>query len=338
MSRFFSSSWQCNQQELRSHWWRSSGSWRATSVHQEDDENVVRAVDADAEGLADDFAFEVPQWNHWQSWSCGHGGIWPQWRRATNSDPPGWPGWETRQTQSMDVPVHRRADQVLRLFNWNIWQKFVHVDDEDWESHCYPQRMLGRNPAGRRDRQDGAVRLNKPARRVAATTRTAVRPGGTARSRAFPALPEVSCAKKGPSCLNQVRRISGCSPLDLWGMLVTRLSNRQLASVKMIGESDDEVFHGSMGNGRRPPCGAFLPGRFVEDMFGQCSRPSLFPLRPTTIRTTQRKAAVTGTRPIRRTSSPTCQSAAAREVVRETHVNLGHFSKVQCPPRGRCVT
>ena len=92
------------------------------------------------------------QWNWSGAWSSGQwppgseswGGSWTRqakpagpWK-ADYSDPPSWPGWAhfrqwrkavARWNDSTDVVMARRADKVMKLFDWELQSKFEHLSD-----------------------------------------------------------------------------------------------------------------------------------------------------------------------------------------------------------------
>ena len=92
------------------------------------------------------------QWNWSGTWSSGQwppdgeswGGSWTRpakpagpWK-ADYSDPPSWPGWAhfrqwrkavARWNDSTDVVMTRRADKVMKLFDWELQSKFEHLTD-----------------------------------------------------------------------------------------------------------------------------------------------------------------------------------------------------------------
>ena len=102
-----------------------------------------------------------------------------------------------------------------------------------------------RNPPGRRDAQrsqDGAVRLNKTARRDGATTRATTKkvvpPGSTAREVKLPTVAEGLIREEGAVTFGSLNAKAVADALRNW--TVTRSPSRQIAVVR-IGESDEQV-------------------------------------------------------------------------------------------------
>ena len=67
------------------------------------------------------------------------------------SDPPSWPGWSHRRqwslalkrwNKSTDLPVHRRAEKVLRTFGWEMQSDFEHISEDTLASHDYLEVIL----------------------------------------------------------------------------------------------------------------------------------------------------------------------------------------------------
>ena len=103
-------------------------------------------------------------WNHDQwgahDWSAGgwrgSDWQWDQWGSSFNTkpdmlDPPTWPGWSHRRlwiqairrwNKQTDIPLHRRADRVLRSLGWDLQSDFEHLDDEVLSSTLYLEAII----------------------------------------------------------------------------------------------------------------------------------------------------------------------------------------------------
>ena len=114
-------------------------------------------------------------WDTWSPWTTWHNRQWrdeprPDQHRPWNesyvkpdlSDPPAWPGWSHRRQWSLaikrwdkntDVPLHRRADKVLRSMGWEMQSDFEHLSEARLTASTYLEDILGiiDNKAGVRE-------------------------------------------------------------------------------------------------------------------------------------------------------------------------------------------
>ena len=103
-------------------------------------------------------------WNHGQwedrEWSArdwrGADWRWGQWGNSYNSkpdmiDPPTWPGWSHRRLwiqavrrwdKQTDIPLHKRADRILRSLGWDLQSDFEHLDEEVLSSSLYLDAII----------------------------------------------------------------------------------------------------------------------------------------------------------------------------------------------------
>ena len=204
------------------------------SVRQEDGEDLVSSFDADAEGPADDFALEVPRWNQWQSWGGGNGGTLPQWGRTDYSGPP-----EPLVEANGDALQHAHGNPspsqgqqslpALRLESWGR-------STERAES-CTTTRRA--EVSGRcTTRRDSAERRCDKARHDESSSSTRQR----SEKSSVPALQGVSCSKEPAQSEDAEAAADALRTLDLAGRPLTRSTNRHLAALTPVGESDEEAF------------------------------------------------------------------------------------------------
>ena len=107
------------------------------SLRDEDEAEAENTDAVDRDSVpADALALEIPQRHRWNSWTSN--------RASTRSRD--WPGWDhnrlrrrtvARWKNSTAILIHKRADKVLRLFDWKFRHKFEHVSDNDWDSTNY---------------------------------------------------------------------------------------------------------------------------------------------------------------------------------------------------------
>ena len=105
-------------------------------------------------------------WN-WQGsgWNAGNSGGW-SWNRSDSkpdyTDPPGWPGWNFRRhwvqavrrwDKLTDVPMHKRAERVLRSLGWEMMPDFDHIAESDLALPSYLENIISvlENKAGVRE-------------------------------------------------------------------------------------------------------------------------------------------------------------------------------------------
>ncbi len=111
------------------------------------------------------------QWDSSWNWGWSSGRDWSsskwEWDRSQNfkpdySDPPAWPGWTHRRywvtairrwDRSTDIPMHKRAEKVLRVLGWEMQADFEHLTESTLVSDRYLQEILRimDNKAGVRD-------------------------------------------------------------------------------------------------------------------------------------------------------------------------------------------
>jgi hypothetical protein len=66
-------------------------------------------------------------------------------------DPPTWPGWSHRRLwiqavrrwdKQTDIPLHKRADRILRSLGWDLQSDFEHLDEEVLSSSLYLDAII----------------------------------------------------------------------------------------------------------------------------------------------------------------------------------------------------
>lgn len=120
--------------------------------------NVQRAQGDGWQQPWDDSSYSGWRWSWNGPWSW-HDGAWRgggSWHdtpppKPDYSDPPGWPGWSHRRQwtvalrrwhKSTDLPMHRRAEKVLRSFGWEMQADFEHISEATLASSDYIEAIL----------------------------------------------------------------------------------------------------------------------------------------------------------------------------------------------------
>lgn len=99
------------------------------------------------------------QWSSWDWSQTGSSGVH---YKGDFTDPPTWPGWSHRKywvqavrrwDKSSDLPVHKRAEKVLRSFGWELQPDFEHVPESVLASSAYLDVLIEilNNKAGVRE-------------------------------------------------------------------------------------------------------------------------------------------------------------------------------------------
>lgn len=90
-----------------------------------------------------------PAHGNWQQPSSAW--KWNQHQKADYTDPPAWGGWShfrlwkravTRWNNNTDVAVWRRAEKILKLFDWELQAKMDHLPDSVLSSPGYLQEIF----------------------------------------------------------------------------------------------------------------------------------------------------------------------------------------------------
>lgn len=101
-------------------------------------------------------------WHSDSSWHWGWRSNWDWsssswgWEKNQNfkpdyTEPPAWPGWTHRRywvtairrwDRSTDIPMHKRAEKVLRVLGWEMQADFEHIPESTLSSSNYLQEIL----------------------------------------------------------------------------------------------------------------------------------------------------------------------------------------------------
>ena len=133
--------------------WSSGDPWSRTWASSQ-----PTTRDSAVPGIGSSSSAVAWTWQDWQwqpGWSSGGWQRSDWWHRPHDSnpvykgdfsDPPGWPGWAMRRywvqsiqrwNKTTDLPVHKRADKVLRSLGWELQSEFEHLPESVLQSSAY---------------------------------------------------------------------------------------------------------------------------------------------------------------------------------------------------------
>ncbi|CAK0813514.1 unnamed protein product [Prorocentrum cordatum] len=121
-----------------------NGWWSKDDDGRKKDDDDWKSKDDKGDGWRDS-DWRAARWSH-DSWG-GFGG------KGDYSDPPAWPGWNhyrqwrralKRWDTNTDVPAWRRAEKLLKLFDYNLQAKFDDVPESTLTGLGWLEVILGR--------------------------------------------------------------------------------------------------------------------------------------------------------------------------------------------------
>lgn len=122
--------------------WGNQGDWR---WHRGYGQYHTQIAPAEAAGSGLQHAGEPAQ-TSWKSWK------WGQPTKADYTDPPTWSGWAhyrlwkravSRWDANTDVATWRRAEKILKQFDWELQARLDHLSEETLSSPQYLQEIFG---------------------------------------------------------------------------------------------------------------------------------------------------------------------------------------------------
>ena len=163
--------WQNQQSGARPARGQSSASSDPTSGSLPQPQTQTPSAPSQAQGggwssgwLAGSGGWSSSPWGGWQSspsWNWSSAGFDGS-SKPDYSDPPSWPGWNYRKywtaairrwNKFTDVPVHKRAEKVLRVLGWEMMADFEHLSEAELADGDYLERIISvlENKAGVRE-------------------------------------------------------------------------------------------------------------------------------------------------------------------------------------------